>query len=513
MILRNPVIPGFHPDPNVCRVGDDYYLVTSSFEYFPGVPIFHSRDLVNWRQIGHVLTRKSQLPLRKVPASGGIYAPSLRRHEGRFFMVTTNVNNETWKTRNFFVTAEDPTGPWSEPVWLDEGGIDPDILFDEDGIAYYMHTGKGAIVLGEVDVESGEVGPMRSVWAGAGGSHPEGPHLYRIEGTGAGPYYLMIAEGGTGRGHTETIARSESPYGPFEPCPHNPILTNRSREDLQVQCTGHADLVQAADGSWWLVFLAVRVLPGPFPRWHVTGRETFLAPVQWRDGWPMVAGGGPITPEMEAPDMVLQPFAQQPARDDFDASELRPCWNFLRNPHERDWSLDERPGSLTLHGSALTLSDVASPAFIGRRQQHLSFCAQAMLEFGPATPNEEAGLTVLMNDRHHYELAITQREGRRVATVRRRVGSLLGEATAVAVPEGPLVLGLAGDASDYRFSVAEPGGQPVAVGRGEVRYLSTEVAGGFTGVYVGMYATGNGQRCVGPAAFDWFEYEGALAAS
>ncbi|MFW6189820.1 MAG: glycoside hydrolase family 43 protein [Planctomycetota bacterium] len=504
MKIQNPVIPGFHPDPSICRVGGDYYLATSSFEYFPGVPIYHSRDLVNWRQVGHALTRPEQLPLEGVPCSGGIWAPSLRHHEGRFCLVTTNVDTQAWKMRNFFVTADDPAGDWSDPVWLDEGGIDPDIFLRPDGDALYMHTGEDGIRLGELELESGRVGEMRTVWAGTGGSHPEGPHLYRIDDT----YYLMIAEGGTGRGHTETIARADEPFGPYEPCPHNPILTNRSREDLDVQCTGHADLVQAGDGSWWLVLLAVRLLPGDFPRVHTLGRETFLAPVEWRHGWPVVNGGQPIRTEMEVPERDLHPFPAPPKRDDFDTAGLRPCWNFLRNPDPDSWSLSQRPGWLTLHGSALTLDDRASPAFVGRRQQHFACAARARLDFEPTAPNEEAGMTVLMNDRHHYEIALTRREGARAVTARRRVGSLRAEEAQTPAGEGPIELAVEADPETYSLTCRGPDGGRSTLLEAETRYLSSEVAGGFTGIYLGMYATGNGRPCRRAAHFDWFDYEG-----
>ena len=241
MSYRNPVLPGFHPDPSVCRVGEDYYLVTSSFEYFPGVPIFHSRDLVHWRQIGHCLTRPSQLPLERAPSSTGIYAPTIRHHDGTFYMITTNVSDG----RHFYVSAQDPAGEWSEPVWVDVreqigGSIDPSLFFDDDGRVYLTCTGPGwKIFQVEIDLASGKLlSEPRLISRGTGNRCPEGPHLYKI----GGFYYLMLAEGGTEYGHLESIARGESPWGPFTPCPHNPILTHRN-VDSPVQATGHADLI------------------------------------------------------------------------------------------------------------------------------------------------------------------------------------------------------------------------------------------------------------------------------
>ncbi|WP_171026096.1 MULTISPECIES: glycoside hydrolase family 43 protein, partial [unclassified Clostridium] len=219
MGFRNPIIPGYNPDPSVCRVGEDYYLVTSSFEDFPGVPVYHSRDMVNWEQIGYCLTRRSQLELKNCPPSRGIFAPVIRYHQGRFYMITTNVSHGG----NFYVWTEDPAGEWSEPIFLAQGGIDPSLFFDDDGKVYLTSNqptgGDWTIAQSEIDIATGQLlTKPRTVWTGTGGRHPEGPHLYKIN----GKYYLMIAEGGTELGHMETIARSDSPYGPFESCPHNP---------------------------------------------------------------------------------------------------------------------------------------------------------------------------------------------------------------------------------------------------------------------------------------------------
>ncbi len=236
---ENPILSGFHPDPSLCRVGNDFYLVNSSFEYFPGVPIFHSRDLIHWQQIGHVLTRSSQLPLEKMRASGGVFAPTLRYHDGTFYLVTTNV----WGTSNFYVTATDPAGPWSEPHPLDRQGIDPSLFFNDDGQVYYTrHVGGGDGYIGQrlLDPKTGKLaGEMKEIWRGTGGIWPEGPHLYKKDGR----YYLVIAEGGTSFDHRVTIARSDSPWGPFLADPTNPILTHRDRPEHPVQALGTP--------TWW----------------------------------------------------------------------------------------------------------------------------------------------------------------------------------------------------------------------------------------------------------------------
>jgi xylan 1,4-beta-xylosidase len=495
MKIQNPVIPGFHPDPSVCRVGEDYYLVTSTFEYFPGVPVFHSRDLVHWRQIGHCLTRGSQLPLEGARSSGGIYAPTIRYHDGTFYMVTTNVTGGG----HFYVHTRDPAGEWSEPVWVEGVEIDPSLFFDDDGKVYFTYKARGTIYQYEIDVETGQaLTEKRPVWPGTGGQHPEGPHLYKIDGR----YYLMLAEGGTSYCHMETIAQSETPWGPFEGCPHNPILTHRST-DSPIQATGHADLIQAHDGSWWMVFLGIR----PVRSHHHLGRETFLAPVSWTaDGWPVVGHDGMVSLEMKAQTLPLHPWDEESARDDFDAQNLRLCWNFLRNPHPEDWSLADRPGWLRLNGSAVTLDAVDSPAWIGRRQEHFDCRAAALLEFDPQNDGEEAGLTALMNERHHYEIAVTRLAGRRCVIVRRRIGSLAAIVAQERIGAGPVTLEIEAHPEMFTFSYAPQGREPRALAQGETRYLSSEVARTFTGVYFAMYAAGNGQASAAPAFFDWFEY-------
>ena len=497
MAYTNPVIPGFHPDPSVCHVGEDYYLVTSTFEYFPGVPIFHSRDLVHWRPIGHCLTRRSQLDLDRCPASHGIYAPTIRHHAGRFYIVTTLVRPQGHT--HFFVWSDDPAGQWSEPIRIAGGGIDPSLMFDDDGSVYFSWTDDG-LCQSRLDIQTGRhLTEPRLLWRGMGGAATEGPHLYHL----GDRYYLVAAEGGTEYGHYQIIARGLSPWGPWEPCPHNPILSHRSKRS-PIQCTGHADLIEAHDGSWWMVFLGVRPVPYP-PVYHL-GRETFLAPVTWRDGWPIVADGDLVPEQVEAPALPLQPWPQPPTRDNFDSDRLGLQWNFLRNPDPTCWSLTDRPGHLRLRGNEQTPGDVASPAWVGRRQQHMRCRAATQLAFDPADEHDEAGLCVLMNDRHHYEIAVTRRDGRRVAIVRRRIGRLQVQTAVHPIAEGPVTLAIEAEPRLYRFDVTDSTGAPAALDTGETRYLSTEVAGGFTGVYLAMYATGNGRPATKPADFDWFDY-------
>ncbi|MBN2047300.1 MAG: glycoside hydrolase family 43 protein [Anaerolineaceae bacterium] len=503
MKLKNPIIPGYYPDPSICRVGEDYYLVNSSFEYFPGVPIWHSRDLVNWRQIGHCLTRASQLPLENSAASRGIWAPTIRYHDGRFYMITTNMHTGG----HFYVWTEDPAGEWSEPVWMPGEGWDSSLFFDDDGTVYYQWFEiPDRIYQAEIDIASGKLlTEPRLIWNGTGAKSPEGPHLYKF----FGKYYLLVAEGGTEYGHMISIARSGTPWGPWESCPSNPILSHRSL-DNPIQATGHGDLFQAHDGSWWVVFLGIRPVWYP-PRYHL-GRETFLAPVEWNeDGWPVVGLGGTIQPVMEVEGLPAHEWdesALEPTVTTFEAPELGFEWNYLRNPRPEQYSLSERPGWLRLWGSGETISEEVSPAFVGRRQRHFVCKGSTRLDFSPQYENEEAGLTAFMNHRHHYEIGVSRHEGGRVVFLRRQIGSLkVVTAQADLLETGAVDLMIDADKYTYRFLYRTAETDWTLLGTGEVQYLTTEVGGAFTGVYFALYASGNGQRVSVPADFEHFIYE------
>ncbi|MFC4102241.1 glycoside hydrolase family 43 protein [Paenibacillus xanthanilyticus] len=501
MHYRNPVLSGFHPDPSVCRSGEDYYLVTSSFEYSPGVPLFHSKDLVHWEPIGHCLTRPEQLDLSKAWTSGGIYAPTIRFREGIFYMTTTNVSGGG----NFIVYTDHPRGEWSDPIYVDQPGIDPDLFFGDDGTVYFSTSwdrdGQG-IYQSRIDLATGRrLSDIKLVWKGTGGQFPEAPHLYRI----GEWHYLLIAEGGTEYGHMATVARSTQPDGPFESCPYNPILTHRSLQ-RPIQATGHADFVQTPDGHWWAVFLGIR--PAGYPMRHHLGRETFLAPVAWTaDGWPVIGEGGTVLETMAADGLALSPPPAPSVRDHFEAASLAPAWLLLRTPNPPHWTLAERASCLTLRGTSATLNDGGAPAFVGRRQQHFACRASAKMNFEPQRDGEEAGLTVFMNERFHYEIAVTRIRGENKVIFRRRIGSLWKVEHETPWTEASIVLTIRADREHYAFGFASGEEEPFWFGRGECAMLATEVAGGFTGVILAMYATGNGAESRTPAQFDWFDYE------
>jgi beta-xylosidase len=482
-----------YPDPSVCRVGGDYYLACSSFEYFPGVPILHSRDLVHWEQLGNALDRPSQLCLpRDTPSSGGVYAPTLRHHDGRFWLITTNVA-PGGGTAVF--TATDPAGPWSEPIPVPGvEGIDPDLAWDSDGHCWCTVAGIAQVRL---DPATGRTfGPPRRLWSGTPGAQaPEAPHLYRI----GDHWYLLIAEGGTERGHAVSIARGPAPDGPFEPCPANPILTHRGT-GRAIQNTGHADLVEAPDGSWWMVMLAVRP-GGGTPGWHVLGRETFLAPVSWVDGWPVV---GDVVPRMSAPAWPARPVAPPPVRDDFDDARLSPLWVSVRSRPAESWSTTRPPGWLTLRARGSSMDD-PDVTFVGRRQQHRSCRIGTMVD----AADGRGGLAVRLDERHHYGVEVGAGE----VVAYARIGSTRAIVARRPVPEGPVRLRVDVIASPpgewdprkepdvLRLGIQEPDGGFDVLAELDGRYLSTEVAGGFTGRVIGMYAA------AGHVRFDWLDYE------
>ena len=519
---RNPIIPGYHPDPSVCRVGDTFYLVNSSFQYFPGVPIFQSKDMVHWRQIGNVLTRESQLPLKGASSWLGIYAPTIRYHEGTYYMITTNVGNGG----NFMVTAQDPRGPWSEPIWLKQQGIDPSLYF-ENGKCYMVSNPGDAIWLCEINPKTGEqLTESRKLWQGDGGRYPEGPHIYKKDGY----YYLLISEGGTELAHRLTIARSKKIEGPYESNPANPILTNCSRlgQTMQIQGTGHGDFVQAQDGSWWMVFLAYRNYGGSY---HHLGRETYLAPVEWKTGeWPVVNGGMPVDTLMKAKLLPAQPELKEAEENLFSPQTDAPEWVFVQNPIIGNYlwlseSCCKAPNSpsaasavvLMPHG---TLTENNQPTFVGRRQESAVFTMETMVGLagtngkeGTVADDLAAGLSVYQINDGHLDFVVTNRQ----IAVRCKLKCIDYTVKSVeleklsAVKTGNknnlrnIKLRVHSDGNMYYFYYALQNGDFHELCAVNCSLMSTEVAGGFTGVMLGMMAEGKNSQS-GSGVFQYFRY-------
>jgi hypothetical protein len=505
---RNPILAGFYPDPSLTRVGGDFYLVTSSFAYAPGIPIFHSRDLVHWRQLGHVLERPSQLRLQGLGVSRGVFAPALSHHRGTFYLANTMVDGGG----NFFVTATDPAGPWSDPVWLPEvDGIDPSFFFDDDGRAYLLNNGPPpggkplydghrAIWIQEFDPRQRKLVGPRSIIVDGGvdiSKQPiwiEGPHLFRR----GSWYYLICAEGGTGLGHSEVVFRSRSPTGPFVPWERNPILTQRdlpAGRPHPVSSTGHADLVEAPDGSWWAVFLGCRPYQGDF---YNTGRETFLLPVTWVDDWPSILPPQtPVPPQVASPTFAAPDPSPSPLtgnfawRDEFDRATLDPAWNLLRSAADPPWDLRTKPGALLLTPRRETLGGTGTPAFVGRRQQHTTFDAALRL-LVPRGPEVSAGIAAFQNETHHFFLGVRRTVAGPEVFLERADSARPPETVARAALPGSAAavsLKISGDGAAYSFfHDADGRGWRALREREDGRLLSTAVAGGFVGTYLGPYA-------------------------
>ncbi|WP_138493611.1 glycoside hydrolase family 43 protein [Paenibacillus pinistramenti] len=496
MKFNNPVIKGFYPDPSVCKVEDTYYLICSSFQFFPGVPIFESKDLINWEQIGHCLTRTTQVQLEKVNSSGGVFAPTLRHHNGRFYMTTTNDTTR----QNFYVWTDDIYGEWSEPIYVDQGGIDPDLFF-ENGKTYFMSNGQddygvSGIVQCEIEIDSGQkLSPSRTIWQGSGGRYLESPHMYKINGL----YYLLAAEGGTEYGHMETYARSSSVSGPFEAYPHNPVLTNRNLGGYELQGVGHGDLVQDNKGNWWLFHLGFRQT-GQYMTYHHLGREVFLTPVTFgEDGWFTAGHNGTTLLSFDTdriPDTVVQ---NEKKIFTFDNTDWNLDWCYLRHPHYENYLLES--GRLKLRGSEVTLDEPGSPTFIGIRQKDFN----AVISCEVSVLDGEAGITIYMDENHHYDLAVRTRETGYQVIERLNIGDIKSvEHTLDLTSRNHAVLLIKASATQFSFFV-QLEDKEIPLGTAQTRYLSSEVAGGFTGVVIGLYAAGG---CTGhDAAFTNFRCE------
>ena len=502
-VVYNPILPGWYSDPSICTNGEgDYFLVTSTFSYFPGVPIFHSRDLVNWKQVGHVLDRPSQLTgLGRQHTSGGIFAPDIKYNPKNltYYMITTNVG-----TGNFLVKTQDPFGAWSDPILLPQvQGIDPSLFFDDDGKAYIVNNdeapggkpeydGHRTIRIVEYDVENDCTIGERRIIVNKGvdpAAKPiwiEGPHLYKID----GKYFLMCAEGGTSDQHSEVVFRSDAPMGDYKPWNRNPILTQRhlpaDRPD-PVTCTGHADLVKTPDGAWWGVFLGCRPTKKGFEN---LGRETFLMPVRWsEDGFPFFLEGEETVPlTVRHPGVRVEgnpTFGNFVVEDSFDGDHLDQSWMTLRGPANGLYAV--KGGVLELTCSPMRATRFETPALVLRRLQHHAFTASTRMRFFPEG-SEAAGLLLYKDERHQLFLKVSLVDGSPAICLERSGETL----SCKALPKTFSTVDLAiasDDGLTFRFGFAVDGREMrTLVANVDASYLSTAVAGGFTGTTVGPYA-------------------------
>ncbi len=516
---KNPIMPGFYPDPSICAVGDDYYLVNSSFAYFPGLPLMHSKDLVHFEQIGNVLDRPSQLPLPGAGVSQGLFAPTIRYHEGTFYVICTNV---TWGG-NFVVTAQNPEGPWSEPHYLEGAdGIDPSLFFDEDGKCYYIGThpnpdgvkynGDWFIYVQELDVKNWKmVGEQHNVWNGAlkGVHWPEGPHLYKI----GEYYYILHAEGGTGPEHAVSVARSKEVFGPYENNFCNPILTHRHLgQQYPIKYVGHADLIQTPKGEWYMTMLAVR----PKECFTTMGRETFLAKVTWENDWPVVnAGVGTLTdvvavdlpqwePEKDASSYTVRTGHKTcvPGSSrsyDFKAmKELGDEFMTLRAPLADRMKLVSGEG-LKLCFDKEPLTGKGVPSYVCIRQQHHCFTVSAKLKASEVTGENAAGLVLFQNEFYHLKVEVKAGKASLVLCEK-------GEDKVLASTEicgDEVTLGLSVEDLSAKGFIEDVNEKRFFETDADVRNLSTEVAGGFVGCTAGLYAFGEGAA----VTFEGFSYQ------
>ncbi len=504
---QNPIMPGFYPDPSICAVGEDYYLCNSTFSYFPGLSLMHSKDLAHWEQIGNVLDRHSQLPLKDADHSQGLFAPTIRYYNGTFYVICTNVTHGG----NFIVTATNPEGPWSEPHYLEDAdGIDPSLFFDSDGKCYYIGThpnpdgvkynGDWYIYISEVDLVNWKlVGEKKNVWNGAlkGCIWPEGPHLYKENGY----YYIMHAEGGTGPEHSVMICRSRDVFGPYEGNPKNPILTHRHLgKDYPIKYVGHADIIKTPNDEWFMTMLAVR----PLNRFTTMGRETFLAKFIWEDDWPVVNPGvGMLTDTVEIDLPEWNPLEDKdsytvrtngkttiPGTDkDYDFTSMKELGDeflFLRNYPDDMYSMSS--DGLKLKAQADDIKAVASPSYVSIRQQHHYFKSSSDIVLDSVGKGESAGLVLMQNNLYNLRAEINDDECKMIICQGSKDEVIGSVPTGEVVKDGIVTLAISVEGLNTKVIAGDK-----TLGETSVSNLSTEVAGGFVGCCIGLYASGNGK--------------------
>jgi xylan 1,4-beta-xylosidase len=525
---NNPILAGFYPDPSICRAGNDYYLVNSSFAYFPGLPLFHSTDLVNWKQIGNAMDRAEQLDQTNAGVSRGLFAPTIRYHNGLFYILCTLID----KKGNFIITAKDPKGPWSNPYWLPQvRGIDPSIDFvDNKAYVVYnseapdnkaLYNGHRTIRMYEFSIDSMRVVGQEKLLVNGGtdlSKKPiwiEAPHLFKK----GDWYYLICAEGGTGFNHSEVVFRSKAVDGPYVPYENNPILTQRhldSARKYPITTTGHADFVETPDGKWYAVFLGCRPYADDL---YNIGRETFLVPVTWKNEWPhMVEGNDEVKYSYPVPmpavtKKVNNPFGGNVSfKDEFHGSTLDYRYIFLRNPEPMMYSLTTKKGALILALKPQTATERKSPAFVGFRQHNIKGYAITSLDFTPAADNEKAGMLIFQSERNYYFLAKSTDKGQPMVQLYKSPGRGANTPELLAsqkISGANLFLKIEADGDRYSFYYGEKKGKWILLKDGvDGKFLSTKVAGGFVGSVFALYGTSNGAATKSSAVFNSFEYKG-----
>lgn len=526
--LVNPILKGFYPDPSIVRVGPDYYLISSTFSYFPGIPVFHGKDLKNWKQIGNVIDRVSQLDFMGEPMTRGLFAPAISYYNGTYYVTCTDIDHDG----NFVVTAKDPAGPWSNPVKIPQvKGIDPSLYFDDNGKAYILYNsdapGNKPLYSGHRTIRMYEFDPVnlkvigeekqlvnggvdlskKPVWI-------EAPHILKRFGW----YYLYAAEGGTSVNHSEVVLRSREVWGPYIPYEKNPILTQRDlpadRKD-PITSTGHAQFVDGPEGKTYAIFLAVRPYEGDY---YNTGRETFIAPVEWIDEWPVInPGNKEVLYNYPVNIKEVKQKGTLPQSGNFSYTvqfkkALDPSLLFMRKPDSTAFSLSKRHG-LTMKLKPETIMDRGSPSFIGKRQQHLYNTVETRFDFIPAGANEKAGLVIFQSESNFYFIAKSIANGKGVIQLfkgkpREKVMEILAE-----IPSeqkaSRLHFRINAEGDTYSFYYSANGKNwTLLKDKVDAKFLSTKTAGGFLGCVYGMYATSSGEQSSNTVSFKYLKYSG-----
>ncbi|NME66764.1 glycoside hydrolase family 43 protein [Flammeovirga aprica] len=505
--FKNPIISGYHPDPSICRVGEDYYLVNSSFTWFPGLPIYHSKDLVNWEQIGNAVTDPEHYDFDGLKDKLGLFAPTIRHHEGVFYIINTCVGCKM----NFYITAKDPAGPWSDPVWLpDAPGIDPSIFWDDNGKCYY--TGMNGIkekdwpnqtvvYNQELDLEKQKlVGERHELTYGHANnaSYTEGPHLYKIN----GKYLLLVSEGGTEMNHAMSVHHSDDINGPFVTDIVNPVLTHRHLgKDYPLYAIGHGDLVQTQNGEWWAVMLG--------KRWNhgitTLARETFLAKVDFEGQTPFFnKGKGVVLPEQKRPDLPWTPVPEVPIVDDFNGENLAFKWCTIRTPKTSFYTLEE--GKLKVKLRAEVMENLVNSSLLLQRITAHDFEASTHLSFKTSKQNEQAGLSIYRTNENHINLLKVKNE---IVLLESFKGSIT-EIARVPYKGKEVVLKAVAKDMKVQFYFGEDKSKMTPIGDARSLIVIADAQGNaqFNGPGVGVYATSNGVASKNMAVFDWFSYEG-----